>query len=225
MESTSKYPTGAGIYKVTCIANNKIYIGKAVNLRKRLNKYKHSKGRCYFEKAILKHGWDSFTVEILEIVESFDKSKLEDRLMILDRETYYIDFFDSDNKTVGYNLCRYSNDTTGIPLSEAHKEKISKANSGKIRSPESRERYRQAKLGKPNSRLGTTHSEETKAKMRKAKSEEVKGKKRRPMSEETKEKIRQKNLGRPNLGRLGKKLSEEKKAEMKQARKDKLNRV
>lgn len=77
MEKT--YPDNAGVYKLTSKINNKIYIGKSVNLRKRMLEYSNYenllKGRYYIQNAIIKHGWDSFTVEVLEIFENFDKMK------------------------------------------------------------------------------------------------------------------------------------------------------
>ena len=48
-----EYPKEAGIYKLTCSDNGKIYIGKAVNLYNRINAHKNlSKtliGKCYFD--------------------------------------------------------------------------------------------------------------------------------------------------------------------------------
>lgn len=37
------YPKAAGIYKLTCDNNGKIYIGKSINIRKRLESHKNCK--------------------------------------------------------------------------------------------------------------------------------------------------------------------------------------
>jgi len=226
MRIHSKYPSKAGIYKLTCDDNGKIYIGKAVNINRRLNQHKNYKSdnNGYFPRAVLKYGWDSFKVEILEIVENFNKS--EDNINLLEREAYYIKLFDSTNIEIGYNLCKHSRDTTGIPLSEEHKLKISQSNLGRIVSNETRElislsrigksfsnkhkeNLRLSHIGKPisesarRSRIGKKHSEKTKEKMRQSKLG-------RKMSDKTKEKMREINLG--------KKHSEETKEKMRQAK-------
>jgi group I intron endonuclease len=223
----SKYPSKAGIYKLTCINNGKVYIGKAVNINRRLNQHKNYKpdNNGYFPRAVLKYGWDCFKVEILEIVENFNK--LNDNPALLERESYYIKLFDSTNIDIGYNLCKHSRDTTGIPLSKEHREKISQSNLGRIVSDETREKIKMSSIGKifskdhkenlslshkgkpisekaRQSRIGKIHSEETKNKMRMSRL----GKK---MSEETREKMRQINLG--------KRHSEETKAKMRKPRK------
>jgi len=161
MSNHSKYPNKAGIYKLTC--DGKVYIGKAINLNRRLNAHKNSgnnsKVRYYIQNTIVKYGWDSFTVEILEIVEDFDKLKDNDSL--LEREAHYIELFDSTNKDKGYNLCKFSTDTTGRKHSDETKERIRQYRLGKTLTEESKDKVRQSKLGKPR-------SEETKEKIRKS---------------------------------------------------------
>jgi len=185
MSNHSEYPKEAGVYKLTCINNNKIYIGKAICLDKRLREHKsckkETKRTCYFQRAILRHGWYSFRLEILEVFKDFDKVK--DNVALLEREAYYIELFDSTDRDKGYNRCKHSNDLTGVSLSEETKEKMRQAKLGRKLSKEHVENMRQSQLGK-------THSEETKAKMCKPKSEEHKANMRKPKSEETKAKMR-----------------------------------
>lgn len=223
---TSEYPKKAGIYKLTCVANGKIYVGKSVSLNKRLNRHKNckcSKNNSFIHNAILKYGWGSFEVEILEIFEDFNK--LAHNSILLEREAHYIQVFKSANKSKGYNICEYSNDCTGRTLTEEHKEKLRKANIGKKMSEESIEKTRQANLGRKNSpetiekirlsRLGKKASNETKEKLR-----------NRRHSDETKEKMRQARLGKPRSeetkrkcreNNIGKKRSEETKEKIRQA--------
>lgn len=229
MSDHSKLPKSAGIYKLTCNANDKIYIGKSVNIRRRVYDHAHcrKRGKCgtYLKNAIIKYGWAAFSVEVLELVENFNAS--EDNISLLEKESYYIELFESYNKDKGYNICKFSNDSAGVPKSQEHIEKIRKGNIGKKRSDETKRRMSIAKLGNTNM-LGKKHSEDTKAKMKKSKSEEIKGKKRKPMSEETKEKIRQKNIGRVvpeerkeriRQSSLGKPKSEEHKENMRKSKK------
>lgn len=218
------YPKEAGIYKLTCINNGKIYIGKSVNIHSRLNQHRRCRGSYYFDYAVSKHGWDSFTVEILEIFEKFEKAK--DNLSLLERESYYINLYDSTNKVKGYNLCVYSNDRTGhkhseetkkkmslIRLGRTHSEvsklKMSRSQSGRSISKEHREKLRISNLGVrrsdetklkiSQSKIGVKFSEKHKQNLRKPKSEEFKQNLRKPRSEEIKEKIR--------LGHLRRRLS------------------
>lgn len=221
----------AGVYKLTCQASNKVYIGKAINFRKRLNHHKHSerktKTSSYLEHAIIKYGWKSFTFEILETILDFDKTKDNDNLLV--REAFYINLFNSTNPDKGYNICKYSTDRTGIPCSEDTKEKLRYSQIGRPKSLETREKLRQANLGKKMSKesrdkmriskLGTTISEEIKEKI----SLSTIG---RSKSLETREKMRQANLGRKHSeehieknrqANLGRKLSDEHKEKLRQS--------
>lgn len=214
MITITDIPRKAGIYKLTCKKNGKIYIGKSVNLYYRLSNHKSceklSKGRSLLEKAVIKYGWNSFDFEILEIVDNFDK--IADNNNLLKRESYYIELFDATNLNKGYNLCKYSTDRTGIKHSEDFKIKMSLRQKGRKHSEETKEKIRQARLGKP----GTSHTEEHKERMRQLNL----GKKMLP---EDIEKIRQARLGtkaseetktKMSVSQSGRKHSEETKAKM-----------
>ena len=90
--------------------------------------------------------------------------------LVLELEAYYIKLFDSTDKDKGYNICSYSTDRTGIPLSDEHREKMrnAKSRTGSKHSKETKEKLRQAILRDPGRRIGKKHSEESKAKMREA---------------------------------------------------------
>jgi group I intron endonuclease len=206
-------PKIAGIYKLTCLNNGKIYIGKSINLNTRLRVYMKCKDGIgpYLKNAIVKHGWDSFKVEILETFQSFDKAKDNDSL--LEREAYYIKLYNSITPSVGYNICEHSWDKTGTkhseetkaklrisnsvprkPLSEEHKKNLSKAGKGRILTPEHKEKLRISALkrGMPREVIekakqfntGRKASEETKAKLRNKK-----------LSPEHKEALRKSHIG------------------------------
>lgn len=225
MGKHSKYPREAGVYKLTCSINGKVYIGKSININNRLGDHRRScnriKGRFYFENALIKYGWGSFEVEILEILENFDK--LRDNENLLDIETSYIELFDSRNPSKGYNICGRGTDRTGCKCSEETKEKLRQHNLGNIspmlgkyHTKEAKEKLRQAHLGKKLSdehkqkireaNLGKTNSAEHREKTRlanlgKVRSDEFKEKCRQRQlgkkhSEERKEKIRQSTIGR-----------------------------
>lgn len=113
----------SGIYLLRNKINNKIYIGKAVNVKARM--YAHiSQAKIGVKNtaiinAIRKYGWNNFTVEILQLEP--DKSKL------LQIESQWIEKYNSTNKHIGYNIVKYGSDTTGIRCSEETRRKISAA--------------------------------------------------------------------------------------------------
>lgn len=203
MSNHTEHTREAGIYKLTCRINGKVYIGKSVSLYTRLNYHKNCSNKIsdkgFLKNAITKYGWDSFDVEILEIFKDFDKNNDEHNNLILEREAFFINWFNSTDKKIGYNICETSTDRTGIPLKEETKQKLSMFWLGKKKSDETRKRMSRARLGK---KLSVKHKQSLKdAKARSLMSEEHKekllkanlGKK---LSEETKEKIRQANLGK-----------------------------
>ena len=116
------------IYKVTNLVNGKVYIGQTTKTieqrwRKHISeaKYEESGKRKhnYFHNAIIKYGEDNFIIELIEEVNSKDE---------LDkREDYWISYYDSTNKSKGYNLMSggqsgIKSDETKSILSEKKKE-------------------------------------------------------------------------------------------------------
>lgn len=55
-----------GIYKITNNINNKVYIGKSVNISKRWSQHKNATDTSPLHKAIQKYGIENFQLEILE---------------------------------------------------------------------------------------------------------------------------------------------------------------
>jgi group I intron endonuclease len=239
-----EYPRVAAIYKLTCLKNGKVYIGKTIDLKRRINNHKNSRiipnKKYMIASAIVKHGWDTFDVEILETFEYFNKMDKSHNDEILLKESVYIDTYQSTDNEKGYNICKHSTDRTGQICSEESKEKMSIAqkNVKRIMTDELREKYRINRLGKKMSEeakekiskasLGRRHTEESKKKMSIAK----KGvKMTHVVSEETREKRRRALIGRsrpPEViekirkGNTGKKLSEEHIKNMREAAKNRV---
>lgn len=97
------------IYKWTNNLNNKVYIGKAVDVAKRLRGYRHEVNRGHTRpiiSAIRKYGFENFTFSIIENCDNLSNAEL------LEREQYWIDFYDAKNLEKGYNLL----DATETPL-------------------------------------------------------------------------------------------------------------
>jgi group I intron endonuclease len=205
-----EYPKTAGIYKLTCLVNNKVYIGKTIDLKRRINDHKKSRiipnRKFKIAYAIVKHGWESFVIEILETFEGFDKNNPDHNHKLLDKERKYIELLDTTDNEKGYNICKYSTDRTGHICSEESKKRMSEAQKRVIRifDDERRQKLRDARLGKKMSedakdkirqyRMGRKLSDESKNKL----SVHRKGKKMSHIvSEETREKMSKSRLGRP----------------------------
>ena len=84
----------SGIYKITCVENNKTYIGKSVDIANRWSEHIKSsleigtiaKNQLY--TLMKEKGAENFTFELLEEV---NKDKL------LERESYWIKFYETDS--------------------------------------------------------------------------------------------------------------------------------
>lgn len=103
----------AQIYKIQNKENGKVYIGQTMStLEWRLNStwighfymafQKNS--NMLIHKALRKHGKDAFTYEVLE--ENLEGTFEELHKWLDERETYWIDKYDSRNRSHGYNLAK-----------------------------------------------------------------------------------------------------------------------
>lgn len=116
-----------GVYKITNIINNKVYIGKtSVCFKERLEAHLYSLKRgdhCnkHLQRAWNKYGGDSFTYDILFVSENEKE--------INDKEIEFIDKYKSTVQDFGYNLT--SGGESGYRLSEETKQKMSLSARGK----------------------------------------------------------------------------------------------
>jgi len=116
----------SGIYKITNIINNKIYIGSAVNVYIRWkahiqllqNNNHHS---IYLQNSWNKYGGGNFKFEVIEYVE--------DNNLLIEKEQYYFDIYKPYNPLYGYN----ESPTASSPLGVKHTDetKIIMGNSHK----------------------------------------------------------------------------------------------
>ena len=121
-------PKSGGIYVIKNSVSGKIYIGSAVNLRKRL--YEHdrllSKGNHRnprLQASWNKHGPDVFSAAILENVEAVDAT-------LLAAETRWIDEMKASDEKVGYNICPVGGTRRGAKMTPEQCERIGAAKRG-----------------------------------------------------------------------------------------------
>lgn len=109
----------AGVYRILNLVNGKSYVGSSSNIARRFREYlsinylesQLEKGRSNICTALLKHGYSSFQLEILEYCTS-DKA--------IEREQYFLDKLKPE-----YNILTTAGSSLGRPHTEEAKAKIS----------------------------------------------------------------------------------------------------
>lgn len=123
----------SGLYKITHVPTGRIYIGQSKNLRKRESSYKNSGGSgnstSVIRRAILKHGWDKFSFEVIAYATGQEYLNDTEQKAI---SVYGCMVPNGFNVEVG-GMCspvseetkkRISDAKRGIKLSAEHKKKI-----------------------------------------------------------------------------------------------------
>lgn len=144
------------IYKTTNLINNKIYIGKEEKYRKG---YLGS-GKL-IKNAILKYGVENFKKEIIDTAKN--------RKELREKEKYWISFYKSNNRDIGYNISiggdggqlidneKLSENAKKLWSNPEYRKKQSQSRRGRINwncgkkgiyTKESRKKMSQAKIGK-----------------------------------------------------------------------------
>lgn len=120
---SEKINMSSGIYQITNIINNKIYIGSSSNIEKRWKKHKtelntknhHSK---HLENAWHLYGHDKFKFSVLEVIHNTND--------LLSREQHYLDYYKPYLEENGYNVCHIAGSTIGIKRTENERIVLSK---------------------------------------------------------------------------------------------------
>lgn len=175
------------IYKTTNLINGKIYIGKHLATKFSLS-YKGS--GAILKQAFKKYGKENFSCEL--IAEATTEEELNNL------EAYWINYFNSRDPEIGYNIVEGGLGTSGYHHSEEAKQKMSEAKSGRSLTEDWKSKIAEANKCR-------THSPETKQKI----SNSNKGKKR---SEEAKANMRKGHQEHPTV------FTDEYKAKLKQSR-------
>lgn len=122
------------IYKITSLINNKIYIGKKIS--KKLDDNYFGSGKL-LKRAILKYGMVNFKKEIIEICDCEILNK---------REIYWINFYNSTNINIGYNIAFGGNGGDTISNNPNKEEIIKKIKKNRIVENEFQKETRRLKL-------------------------------------------------------------------------------
>lgn len=123
----------SGIYVIRNKSNGKIYIGSSKNIRSRVNSHYSALRRGAHCNRHLQGAWDQYGENNFEdkILERCETDKL------LEREQHWIKVLNVTDQSIGYNIsANTTSPMLGLSMSNEIKDKISKANKGKKRSPE-----------------------------------------------------------------------------------------
>ncbi|GMX64614.1 hypothetical protein Elgi_38830 [Paenibacillus elgii] len=198
-----------GIYKITNLINNKVYIGSSINIKKRKKKHfydlkKNNHSNSHLQNSFNQYGESAFSFDIIEYIH------IKNKQLILDKEDYYIALYKSTSRTNGYNLREVAGSNLGYKwseesklrikgrvISEDQKNKLRACNLGKKLSSETKLKIGLASKARGSGFKGKRHNEESLRKISIA-SKRNKGKK---LSDKHKEKL--------SIAHKGKKLSYE----------------
>lgn len=190
-----------GIYKITNISNDKVYIGQAVNIKARFSKHKwalrnNKHHSIHLQRAWNLYGEDAFKFEIIEEVTEANQ------LVILEQK--YLDFFKSYDDNFGYNIAMNAeNSMKGRNHTEEWKESRRGEKHplyGKHHSDETLQLMSDSHSGKKNPNFGKQFTEEHKKKLSDAHLGNF-------QSEETRKKIGDSSRGIPRTKEICDKIS------------------
>lgn len=145
------------VYKITCTATGKFYIGSTSNTLKRWRNHvtKARKGlhhSPHFQRTWSSYGEDCFVFEILEMIYVGTP--------LLNREQAWLDEHKPWDAAIGLNTAIWAvAPRRGVKATDETKAKLRRAHTGKKASPEARTRM-------SLSQRGRKHTAETKAKIR-----------------------------------------------------------
>lgn len=145
----------SGIYRWNNLITNKSYVGSAKSIRDRFSIYystnsvqrKLAEGSSAINSAILKHGYENFSVDILEYC---------DISTLIEREQYYIDLLEPE-----YNILKIAYSREGAKHTEITKSLIGLKFLGRKHTEEAKLKMREIAVlrkGEETSLYGKKHS-------------------------------------------------------------------
>ena len=138
-----------GVYTITSIIDNKLYIGASSDIKYRLGRHRRNlKNNCHknnhLQNSYNKYGDSNFKFETLEEC---------DELFMYSQENYWANMLYVHNENYGYNIAPTNPNNKKGAISNETRIKISLANKNKVISEETKE-----KLRKSNSHLTPTNA-------------------------------------------------------------------
>jgi group I intron endonuclease len=119
----------SGIYKIENIQNGKLYVGSAVNIKKRWKEHEKLLRNNKHHSPHLQNSWNEYKEEnfLFEVIEEvFEKG------ILIEREQYWLDYYQSYDEERGYNICIKAGNTLGFKFSEESKQMFRAAKQNSI---------------------------------------------------------------------------------------------
>jgi len=133
-----------GVYKITNIKNNKVYVGSAININNRFKTHKrllknNKHYNSHLQSSFNMYGIENFQYEIIEITNINE---------LLLKEKYWIETLNANNPNYGYNKRLIVNSNLGIKLSDETKRKLSVSHMGHKRSNDTNQKIKESQYKK-----------------------------------------------------------------------------
>jgi len=133
-----------------------MYIGSSENIKKRFSTHKSQLRNSKHHNKYLQNSWNKYGEEVF----IFSTIEIIDNLgLLIEREQYWINFYDVCNKKFGYNIAPIAGSTSGYIHTETDKEKM--RNGLKV-SEKNKERLLRTKAKIIRNKFGQTRSEANK---------------------------------------------------------------
>lgn len=162
----------SGVYSITCLNTLKVYIGSAVDIKRRWNWHKTALRRSQHHSILLQRAWHKygeheFVFLVLELCPPQN---------VVTREQAWLDALAPYNPQRGYNIAKDANaPSKGRKHTAEHKAKIGVASLGRHRTEEEKAKISAAHKGRKHTaaaranmsaaQVGKTHTAEHKAKI------------------------------------------------------------
>jgi group I intron endonuclease len=156
-----------GVYAIYCKPRGKLYIGSTMakkGIQKRLRDHISMLNKDIHHSILLQRAWNKYGSEafVFKIIEDCSNMTVKE---CLEREQYWIDFYQSSDPTRGFNIAPVTGSSLGIKRrpetiaktrlanlgrvqSEEEKAKRALSNKGKVMSAEARKKISDAHKGK-----------------------------------------------------------------------------
>ena len=145
MKANLKDKNKIGIYVIRNLTNNKVYVGKAINIHRRIKQHitslntKSKDENIHLINAWHKYGRENFDYYVAEYLNSDDFKTIKELQQILKvKELEWMNKLQSLNRDYGYNL-RQDSDGGMIPSDETRK-RLSEAGKKRFANPEARKK-------------------------------------------------------------------------------------
>lgn len=176
----------SGVYVITNTSNGKVYVGSAVNVRRRWGEHRRtlrlgSHHSRTLQRAWMKYGEQSFHLHVVCV--------LTDKTGLVICEQSWLDKLRPFDPSRGYNINPTAQSRLGAKWTPERRAEFSASRKGFCKGKTLTHEHKQALM---NGRNAAGFSEETRRKM----SEAARARARPPLSEETKRKIGEANRGR-----------------------------